>query len=284
MTVVIRHGEKADVSVIAHLIRELARFEKLEHGVTMTEELLAANLFGPHRYAETLIAEDAGKPIGFALFFHTFSTFLGKPGLYLEDLFVVPDQRSHGVGRALLRQLARVALERGCGRLEWAVLNWNREAIKFYERLGARPNSDWTVYRLAGEALTALGREWIRHGSPSPQEDGHAARRRDSPLGAPSAGNRAADPGQPGRRPAFRDPDGRAGQGRPSGARRDALGGSGRPARPGRGCGSQTGVRNRAGIARRSPGKTELGVDFPREPAPAGLRGRNCPREPPLAG
>ena len=159
MTVVIRHGEKADVSVIAHLIRELARFEKLEHEVTMTEELLAENLFGPHRYAETLIAENAGKAIGFALFFHTFSTFLGKPGLYLEDLFVVPDQRSHGVGRALLRQLARIALERGCGRHEWAVLNWNREAVKFYERLGARPNSDWTVYRLAGEALTALGRE-----------------------------------------------------------------------------------------------------------------------------
>jgi GNAT superfamily N-acetyltransferase len=159
MKLVIRPGEKGDVSVIAHLIRELSRFEKLEHEVTMTEELLAENLFGPHRYAETLIAEDEGSPIGFALFYHTFSTFLGKPGLYLEDLFVVPEQRSHGVGRALLKELARVALERGCGRLEWAVLNWNREAIKFYERLGARPNSEWTVYRLAGEALTALGRE-----------------------------------------------------------------------------------------------------------------------------
>jgi GNAT superfamily N-acetyltransferase len=159
MNLVIRPGEKADVAVIAHLIRELARFEKLEHEVTMTEELLAENLFGPNRYAETLIAEDADSPIGFALFFHTFSTFLGKPGLYLEDLFVIPEQRSHGVGRALLSQLARIALERGCGRLEWAVLNWNREAIKFYERLGARPNSEWTVYRLAGEALSALGRE-----------------------------------------------------------------------------------------------------------------------------
>lgn len=163
MTLVIRPGEKADVPVIAHLIRELARFEKLEHEVTMTEELLTKNLFGPHRYAETLIAEeiseDAGKPIGLALFFHSFSTFLGKPGLYLEDLFVVPEQRSQGVGRALLKQLARIALERGCGRLEWAVLNWNSEAIKFYERLGARPNSEWTVYRLAGEALDALGRE-----------------------------------------------------------------------------------------------------------------------------
>jgi len=126
---------------------------------TMTDELLAENIFGPHRYAETLIAEDGGTPIGFALFFHTFSTFLGRPGLYLEDLFVVPEQRGNGVGRALLKELARIALERGCGRLEWAVLNWNVEAIKFYERLGARPNSEWTVYRLTGEALTALGRE-----------------------------------------------------------------------------------------------------------------------------
>jgi GNAT superfamily N-acetyltransferase len=159
MTLAIRPGDKADVAVIAHLIRELARFEKLEPEVTMTEDLLAENLFGKRRYAETLIAEDAGKPIGFALFFHSFSTFLGKPGLYLEDLFVVPEQRGNGVGRALLKELARIALERECGRLEWAVLNWNRDAIKFYERLGARPNSEWTVYRLAGEALTALGRE-----------------------------------------------------------------------------------------------------------------------------
>ena len=125
----------------------------------MTEGLLAENLFGQHRYAETLIAEDAGSPIGFALFFHTFSTFLARPGIYLEDLFVVPEHRSHGVGRALLTRLARLALERGCGRLEWAVLNWNTEAIRFYEGLGARPNSDWTVYRVAGEALTLLGRE-----------------------------------------------------------------------------------------------------------------------------
>ncbi|GAC1472225.1 MAG: GNAT family N-acetyltransferase [Candidatus Dormibacteraceae bacterium] len=163
MTLAIRPGEKADVPVIAHLIRELARFEKLEHEVVMTEDLLARNLFGPHRYAETVLAQDieqdGGKPIGFALFFHTFSTFLGKPGLYLEDLFVVPNQRGSGVGRALLRELARIALERDCGRLEWAVLNWNRDAIRFYERLGARPNSEWTVYRLAGEALTTLGRE-----------------------------------------------------------------------------------------------------------------------------
>ena len=159
MTLVIRAGGRADVPVIAELIRGLARFEKLEHEVTMTEERLAGNLFGPHHYAETLIAEDDGSPVGFALFFHNFSTFLAQPGIYLEDLFVVPGHRGRGFGRALLKELARLAVERECGRLEWSVLDWNREAIGFYERLGARPNSEWTVYRLTGEALSALGRE-----------------------------------------------------------------------------------------------------------------------------
>jgi GNAT superfamily N-acetyltransferase len=159
MSVVIRQAELSDVPVIADLIRGLARFEKLEDGVTMTEELLAKNLFGPRRYAETLIAEDGGSPVGFALFFHNFSTFLAQPGIYLEDLFVVPEQRGHGIGRALLQRLAQIAVERDCGRLEWAVLDWNRDAIGFYERLGAKPNSEWTVYRLTGETLTALGRE-----------------------------------------------------------------------------------------------------------------------------
>jgi GNAT superfamily N-acetyltransferase len=159
MTLAIRPAERADVPLIAELIRGLARFEKLEHEVSMTEERLAENLFGRHRYAETLLAEEEGVPVGFALFFHNFSTFLAQPGIYLEDLFVVPQQRGHGVGRALLKELARLAVERGCGRLEWSVLDWNREAIGFYERLGAKPNSEWTVYRLAGEALSALGRE-----------------------------------------------------------------------------------------------------------------------------
>jgi len=159
MTLAIRPAERADVPLIAELIRGLARFEKLEHEVSMTEERLAENLFGRHRYAETLLAEEEGVPVGFALFFHNFSTFLAQPGIYLEDLFVVPQQRGHGVGRALLKHLAQVAVERGCGRLEWSVLDWNRDAIDFYERLGARPNSEWTVYRLAGEALNALGRE-----------------------------------------------------------------------------------------------------------------------------
>jgi GNAT superfamily N-acetyltransferase len=156
MALEIRPARSSDLPAIAELIRGLARFEKLEHEVTMTEELLAKGLFGERPYAETLLAEEDGTPVGFALFFHNFSTFLARPGLYLEDLFVLPEYRSHGIGRALLGELARVAVERGCGRLEWAVLDWNRDAIAFYERLGARPNSEWTVYRLTGEALRSL--------------------------------------------------------------------------------------------------------------------------------
>jgi len=144
---------------MAELIRGLARYEKLEHEVTMTEEKLTAHLFGERRYAETLIAEDGGQPVGFALFFHSFSTFLAQPGLYLEDLFVIPALRGAGIGRALLERLAQVAVDRGCGRLEWAVLDWNKDAIRFYERLGAKPNSEWTVYRLSGEPLHALAGE-----------------------------------------------------------------------------------------------------------------------------
>jgi GNAT superfamily N-acetyltransferase len=147
------------VPLIAELIRGLARFEKLEQEVEMTDELLADGLFGDRPYAEVVLAEDDGRPVGFALFFHNFSTFLGRPGIYLEDLFVLPERRGQGIGRMLLAHLARLAVERGCGRLEWAVLDWNKEAIKFYERLGARPNSDWTVYRLAGEALSGLARQ-----------------------------------------------------------------------------------------------------------------------------
>lgn len=159
MTLRIRAAQPADVPVIADLIRQLAKFEKLENEVVLTEELLRIGLFGPHPYAETVIAEEDGQPIGFALFFHTFSTFLARPGIYLEDLFVLAEHRGRGVGRTLLAHLAQLAVERGCGRLEWAVLNWNQEAIRFYERLGARPNAEWTVYRLAGEALGSLGRE-----------------------------------------------------------------------------------------------------------------------------
>ncbi len=159
MTMLIRPATRDDVPVIADLIRGLARFEKLEHEVVMTEEILAAGLFGDRPYAEVVLAEDDGRPVGFALFFHNFSTFLGRPGIYLEDLFVIPEHRGRGTGRMLLAHLARLTVERGCGRMEWAVLDWNKEAIKFYERLGARPNSDWTVYRLTGEALTGLARQ-----------------------------------------------------------------------------------------------------------------------------
>ena len=153
----IREAVPADVPVVASLIRELAEYERLLPEVTMTEELLAAHLFGPRPYAEVAIAEDGdGRPLGFALFFHNFSTFLGLPGIYLEDLYVRPDKRGRGAGRALLEHVARVARERGCGRLDWSVLNWNEPAIGFYRRLGARPNSDWTGYRLEGDALARL--------------------------------------------------------------------------------------------------------------------------------
>jgi GNAT superfamily N-acetyltransferase len=158
VTLNIRPGERSDVALIAQLILDLARYEHLEDQVTMTEAKLDRVLFGERRYAETLIAEDDGKPVGFALFFHNFSTFLAQPGIYLEDLFVVPEQRGAGIGKALLEKLAQLAIKRGCGRVEWAVLDWNESAIGFYERLGARPNSDWTVYRLTGDALRALAR------------------------------------------------------------------------------------------------------------------------------
>jgi GNAT superfamily N-acetyltransferase len=153
----IREAAPRDLALVASLIRELAEYERLLSRVTMTEERLAAHLFGPRPYAEVALAEDGdGRPLGFALFFHNFSTFLGLPGIYLEDLYVRPDSRGHGVGRALLEHLARVARQRGCGRLEWSVLDWNEPAIGFYRRLGATANSDWTGYRLEGDALARL--------------------------------------------------------------------------------------------------------------------------------
>ena len=153
----IREAVESDVPLIASLIRELADYERLLHEVRLTEAGLRDALFGDRRYAEVAIAEVApGQPAGFALFFHNFSTFLGRPGIYLEDLFVRPEHRGAGIGKALLRHLARLAVERGCGRLEWAVLDWNAAAIAFYQGLGARPTSGWSVYRLEGEALDRL--------------------------------------------------------------------------------------------------------------------------------
>jgi GNAT superfamily N-acetyltransferase len=156
MTIGIRFATPDDVPTIASLIRALSVYEKLEDAVTMTEEKLHASLFGPRPYAETLLAEEDGVAVGFALFFHNFSTFLGQPGLYLEDLYVHESHRGKGIGKMLLVELARIAVERKCGRMEWAVLDWNKPAIGFYLKLGAQPNSEWTVYRLTGESLTRL--------------------------------------------------------------------------------------------------------------------------------
>jgi GNAT superfamily N-acetyltransferase len=153
----IRPATPTDLPIIAQLIRDLAEYEKLADDVVFSNDKLKEHLFGPRPYAEVLIAEDEGQPVGFALFFHNFSTFLGQPGIYLEDLFVKPAARGKGHGKALLVALANLARERGCGRLEWAVLDWNTPAIGFYESLGARPNSEWTVYRLTGDALQKLG-------------------------------------------------------------------------------------------------------------------------------
>jgi GNAT superfamily N-acetyltransferase len=146
-----------DTRLVLELIRELAAYERLSHEVTATEADLARTLFGVAPAAEVRIARWNGEPAGFALFFPNYSTFLGKPGLYLEDLFVRPAFRGHGIGKALLRELAAIAVARGYGRVEWAVLDWNEPAIGFYRKLGAEPRSDWTVFRLTGDALKQLG-------------------------------------------------------------------------------------------------------------------------------
>ena len=166
----IRAAVAADVPVILGLIRELARFEKLLDQVSATEVDLHRGLFGARSYAEALLAEQDGEPAGFALFFHNFSTFLGRPGLYLEDLYVREPARGHGIGLALLAQVARIAVERGCPRLDWAVLDWNSGAIDFYERLGARPEVDWQLYRLRGDALAQLARRAVPGKAQDPAE------------------------------------------------------------------------------------------------------------------
>ncbi len=156
MTFTIRPATPTDLPLIAQLIRALADYEKLAHEVRFDEAALGEKLFGARPYAEVLIGEVDGLPQGFALFFHNFSTFEGKPGIYLEDLFVRPEARGAGLGRALLAQLAKLAVERDCARLEWWVLDWNAPAIGFYRALGARPMEEWTTMRLDGAALAQL--------------------------------------------------------------------------------------------------------------------------------
>jgi GNAT superfamily N-acetyltransferase len=152
----IRPAGVRDVPIILELIRDLATYERAPDEVTATEEQLVDVLFGERRAAEVLLAFEGKTPVGFAVYFYNFSTWLGRPGLYLEDLFVKPDKRGKGYGRALLVELAKIARDRGCGRMEWAVLNWNEPAIKFYRALGAKPMDEWTVFRLTPEEIAKL--------------------------------------------------------------------------------------------------------------------------------
>ena len=155
---VIRRGTERDVPTILKLIRGLAEYERLAHEMEATPARVRAHGFGRRRYFETIICRRGGKPVGFALYFFTYSTFLARPTLYLEDLFVLPEDRGSGAGKALLRALARIAVRRGCGRLEWAVLDWNRPAIGFYKRLGAKLRRQWILTRLTGAPLRRLAR------------------------------------------------------------------------------------------------------------------------------
>lgn len=152
----IRFAESQDVPLILSFIKQLAAYEKLSHEVVATEQSLLETLFGPNPCAEVMIAELDGQPTGFALFFQNYSTFLGRPGIYLEDLFVLPEARGKGVGKQLLVKLSQIAVERGCGRLEWSVLDWNKPAIDFYNSIAAIPMDSWTVNRLTGKALINL--------------------------------------------------------------------------------------------------------------------------------
>ena len=150
----IRKAQVSDCPTILAFIIALAKYEKLEHEVVATEEALRSTLFGAHKYAEVLLGFEDQTAVGFALFFHNYSTFLAKPGIYLEDLFVLPKHRGKGYGKALLKTLAQYTIERGCGRLEWSVLDWNQPAIDFYLSVGAKPMSEWTTFRLSDVALS----------------------------------------------------------------------------------------------------------------------------------
>jgi GNAT superfamily N-acetyltransferase len=152
----IRPAVESDTATLLSLINELAEYEKLSDAVVATEETLRVTLFSGRPAAEALIGELEGRPVAFALFFHNYSTFLGRKGLYLEDLYVQPEYRGRGYGKGMLIRLAQIAVERGCGRFEWSVLDWNSSAIEFYRKLGAVPMDEWTVFRLDGTALAAL--------------------------------------------------------------------------------------------------------------------------------
>lgn len=152
----IRPATVADVPIILELIRQLAAYERAPNEVVATEEQLANVLFGPRPAAEVVLAFEGKTPVGFAIFFHNFSTWLGRPGLYLEDLFVRPEARGRGYGRALLVYLAKIADDRGCGRMEWAVLDWNDPAIEFYRKLGAKPLDEWRIFRLTRDGIARL--------------------------------------------------------------------------------------------------------------------------------
>ena len=156
MSITLRAASQSDVPVILRFIQALAEYEKLSHLCVATEAELIETLFGARPYAEVILASWNGTPAGFALFFHNYSTFLAKPGIYLEDLFVDPEFRGKGLGKALLKELARIALERNCGRVEWSVLDWNEPSINFYKSLGAVSMDEWTSYRLTGDALHRL--------------------------------------------------------------------------------------------------------------------------------
>lgn len=155
----IRFAEEKDVKLILDFIKELADYEKLLHEVVATEEILMESLF-IRKAAEVVIAEYKDEPIGFALFFHNFSTFLGRPGIYLEDLYIRPEMRGRGYGKTLLSFLAKLALDRNCGRFEWWCIDWNEPSIEFYKSIGAEPMDEWTVYRVHGDALTDLAEEF----------------------------------------------------------------------------------------------------------------------------
>jgi GNAT superfamily N-acetyltransferase len=154
----IRPATAADVPTICAFIRALAEYERLAHEVRLDEPKVHEHLFGPRPFAEVLLAEEDGRPVGFALFFHNYSTFRGRPGIYLEDIFVLPECRGRGHGGALFRAVADIAVQRDCARMDWSVLDWNEPAIGFYRSLGAQAMDDWTTYRLAGEALRAAAR------------------------------------------------------------------------------------------------------------------------------